>query len=298
MSFESIHRVIGVDVGGTKIDAVLMDADGTIHADVMRPTDAADGANAVIDRIADMIETLTHQSTKPVHAVGVGCTGIVDQTAGVVEMSVHLRWKNVELRDEIARRLSFKSTIIIENDLKAAITGESVFGAGVGARSLVYLSIGTGLGAAALVDGHVVAMEIGHYRLYPDDNGRACTCGQHGCIETVLSGSGLARGANMTADAMLSAARGGDVVGLRMIDEARDGLARTIALCAGMFQPQRIIVGGGFGLAAWDLITNGIITQARGWILPALVESITLHRPGCPRQALGAGALTLKSTNI
>lgn len=313
---------IGVDIGGTKIDGVLIDAQGAIYAADTRPTDADQGVDAVIERIVDIINNLNEQASAPLGAIGIGCTGIVDSARGMVRASVHLRWHDVALRDHVSAQLDYPYPIVVENDLKAAITGEAMFGAGSNARSIVYLSIGTGLGAAAYVDGHAQSIEIGHYRLYGDD-GRLCTCGQTGCIETALSGTGIGRAGvllskdypdtravvkfqdrdllgninsltRITPQQILAAHRDGDALAVRLIDDMRDGLAQTIALCAGMFQPERVIIGGGFGIAAYDAITHGVLDAARAYILPEIIAPISLSLPLVPRQAVGAGALALQ----
>lgn len=307
---------VGVDIGGTKIDCVLMDSAGHVIRDVIVPTAPQDGAAAVFDRIAGSVGALAEHAPGEIASIGIGCTGLVNQQAGMIENSVHLNWQNVPLREGVRERLRLDVPIAIENDLKAAALGEKRFGAGKNSAAFVYLAIGTGLGSAAVINDRVVsgsrglAMEIGHLMI--DPNGRRCACGRRGCLETFLSGTGLAHAAGILRDdhpestlsagedkpttaAILAAARAGDAFGRMLIDEMRGGLARAISICAAVFNPDLIVLGGGFGLAAWDLLTDGVLALASEYALPELFTELRLSKPECTRQAIGAGAVGLQA---
>ncbi|MDX2163717.1 MAG: ROK family protein [bacterium] len=313
-------RLIGVDIGGTKIDSVLMDAHGTILAERIVPTEAAAGVPALLDRIAASILHLAAQADSPVEAVGIGITGLVDVRTGTLVKSVHLGCQDIPMRAALETRLrpALAVPIRIENDLKAAALGEKRFGAGRNSQAFVYLAVGTGLGAAAVIDdavvsgAHGMAMELGHIVLYPQSaypDARPCPCGKIGCIETRLSGTGLLNGAThllpaypnsvlndaapLNTAAVLAAARAGDALGVRLLDEMRDALARTIMFCAAAYNPDLVVIGGGFGLAAYDLLTAGLHDLIRAGMLPDVAESFTIQRPEYPRQAVGAGAVGL-----
>ncbi|MFN8529090.1 MAG: ROK family protein [Anaerolineae bacterium] len=312
--------VIGVDIGGTKIDTVLMDDQGTVLDDLIVPTGASDGATAVLDRIAESANTLAGRAPGPVSAVGIGCTGLVNVRTGMVETAVHLFWQNVPLRDGVHRRLKFSAPVAVQNDLKAAALGEKRYGAGINADTFVYLAVGTGLGAAAVIEDQVVvgsrgmAMELGHLSIYPQ--GRRCRCGKIGCVETHLSGTGLVNGAteylpqypdsllnnpnaeSVTTAAILQAFKQGDVLATRLIDEMRDGLARTISICCAVYNPDLIILGGGFGLAAWDVLTDKLHDRLIGLHLPELFDPLPITQPVCSRQAIGAGVVGLQAIHL
>ncbi len=306
---------VGVDIGGTKIDCVLMDSAGHVIRDVIVPTAPQEGAAAVFDRIAASVGQLAEHAPGEIISVGIGCTGLVNQRTGMVENSVHLNWQNVPLREGVRERLRADVPIAVENDLKAAALGEKRFGAGKDSAAFVYLAIGTGLGSAAVIGDRVVsgsrglAMELGHLMIEP--HGRRCACGRRGCVETVLSGTGLAHAADVlrhahpestlyggdkpTTAAILAAARAGDAFGRLLIDEMRGGLARAISICAAIYNPDLIVLGGGFGLAAWDLLTEGVLALASEYALPELFAELRLNKPECPRQAIGAGAVGLQA---
>jgi len=307
---------VGVDIGGTKIDSVLMDSAGNVIRDVIVPTAPQEGAAAVFDRIAASVAQLADNAPGAIVSIGIGCTGLVNQQTGIVENSVHLGWQKTPLRDGVRERLRFDVPIAVENDLKAAALGEKRFGAGQDSAAFVYLAIGTGLGSAAVIGDRVVsgsrglAMELGH--LVIDPQGRRCACGRRGCLETLLSGTGLAHAAGIlrhdhpestlyagddkpTTAAVLAAARAGDPFGRLLIDEMRGGLARALSICAAIYNPDLIVLGGGFGLAAWDLLTDGVTALARELALPELFDGLRLSKPECPRQAIGAGAVGLQA---
>lgn len=215
---------IGVDVGGTKIDGVLVDRDARVLAEWNDATAADQGAEAVMDRIAGVIRWLmTAAGKQRIGGIGIGCPGQVNPRDGMVRGAVNLGWVNVPLKAGLEARLfgigvektaddsvegktrplgfTTSSTIVpihLGNDVNTIALGEYRFGVGQESRSLVYLAIGTGLGGGAVVDGNLItgdndfAMEVGHLSLRPE--GRRCGCGMYGCPESYLSGTGLMSG--------------------------------------------------------------------------------------------------------
>ena len=304
---------VGVDIGGTKIDLVLLDSSGVVHAEHRLPTLAAEGSAAVLDRVADGITRLLHDAPGPVSGIGIGCPGHVDPVSGVVRTAVNLGWSEVALRHEIQDRLQLDRPIACDNDVNAAALGEYYFGAARGCGDLVYLAVGTGLGAGALVNGHIVvgagasAMEVGHLSF--DPGGRLCRCGQRGCAETVVSGVGLVAGAKehrpdypsttLPPDAapgdILTAARAGDALACAVMDEAAIMLGQIMACCASLFDPATLVIGGGLGMAAADLLIDPAQDAMRQRVLPNLAASIRVVRSGLERIALGAACLAFEA---
>ena len=263
--------VIGVDLGGTKIASALVDRSGHVIAMRNAPTDVAAGEKAVLDRLASEINAIAVEAKGNILGVGIGSPGMVNAKAGTVSGAVNLKWDHVDLVAEMRSRLTGDYRVALEKDANASVLGEMHFGAGRGVRDLVMLTIGTGFGAGVITGGHLVtgayanASDLGHISITGD--GRQCACGAKGCVETVLSGSGLLavtkdlRGKHPTTlsdDAntaqILTAARAGDALAVAVIDTQAKLLAQVMAMCVVMTDPARIIVGGGLGEAAADLL--------------------------------------------
>lgn len=337
---------IGIDVGGTKIDGVLIDADSADAAIVSERTEltgAGEGTDAVVDRIAGVIRgLLAAAGSRPVRGIGLGCPGQVSASDGVVRAAVNLGWLNVPLRAELAKRLALPqkavlashldtaeapvvseasgappvapgAPILLANDVNALALGEYRFGVGRGARSLVYLAVGTGLGGGAVVDGKVIggdndfAMEVGHLALRP--GGRRCGCGLRGCPEAYTAGIGLmggvheylsdypgsslANGGTLTTPMILTAAREGDALALKVIDEAGEMLGIVMGFCAVTLNPDLFVVGGGLGRAAADLLLPRAEKVFRERVLYPSSEKVQIKLAAVERAAIGAASLVM-----
>lgn len=308
---------IGVDVGGTKIDAVLIDAEARILVERSAQTGASDGEEAVVDRIAGVIRDLADAAGEhPLLGVGIGCPGQVNAADGVVRAAVNLSWFNVPLRDGLKKRLGSlpgAPEIRLANDVNALALGEYRFGVGRGARGLAYLAVGTGLGGGAIIDGKIVggdndfAMEVGHLSLRPE--GRHCGCGMRGCPESYASGTGILSGIweylgeypdsalnadiTLTMPQILKAARAGDSLALKVIDEAGEMLGIVMAMCAVLLNPDLIVVGGGLGKAAADLLLPRAETAFQSRVLYPTSERVRIKLASVERAAVGAASLTM-----
>lgn len=263
--------VIGVDLGGTKIASALVDRSGNVLATRTAATEVSAGTTAVLDRLAGEINAIASEADGRILGVGIGSPGIVNAKAGTVSGAVNLKWDHIELVAEMRKRLKGDYRVAIEKDANASVLGEMHFGAGRGSRDLVMLTIGTGFGAGIVTGGHLVtgayanASDLGHISITGE--GFPCVCGAKGCVETVLSGSGLLavtrslagqHATTLPADAttaqILAAARAGDALAVAVIDTQAKLLAQVFALCVVMTDPERIILGGGLGEAAADLL--------------------------------------------
>ena len=198
---------IGVDIGGTKIAAGVVDETGAVIDMERRLTPGRD-VRATEDAIAEVVTILRQRHDAP--AVGIGAAGWIAADRATVLFSPHLAWRDEPLRDALAHRIP--GPLIIENDANAAAWAEYRFGAGQGASVVVCITLGTGIGGGMVIDGrlqrgaHGVAGEWGHMRVVPD--GRLCACGNRGCWEMYASGRALARDARELADvSSLAAAR-------------------------------------------------------------------------------------------
>ncbi len=307
---------IGVDLGGTKIAAVLADRAGRVIADAQVATAPADGPAAVVQRLAGLVAHLLQAAEQPVVGVGIGSPGYVDADAGVVRNAVNLGWQEVPLAHELGRQLPAGLPIQVENDANVQALGEYHFGAGRGCQDFVYLGIGTGLGSGILCGGRLVrgalfaAAELGHLSL--DPAGRTCACGVRGCVETVVSGPGivataaelLAQGSHatalnagpaLTARVLTDAARAGDPLALAVFAKAGQWLGMVCALCAAVLNPARVIVGGGLGAPAFDLLAPAAVDELRRRVIRNNWAGLELVPSGLTSSALGASALAWHS---
>jgi glucokinase len=309
---------VGVDIGGTKIALAATTSDGTILARDVVPTHPAEGANGVIARLARGIEHVigavaahTADGKVKIAGIGVACPGPIDPARGIALNAVNLAWKDVPVRDLLRANLALTAPIIMANDVNAGALGEMHFGAARGVRDFVHITVGTGLGGAAILDGRILngvsgaAMEIGHVSL--DPRGRLCACGTRGCVETVASGKGLLGGVTeylsqypasplthadpLTTSAILTAAREGDPLARRVLDEAGAALGAALAWSATVLDPALIVVGGGLTAAAGDLFWGTMIASFESRVLSSLHESVRIARSQVESTALGAAAL-------
>ena len=258
---------VGVDVGGTKIAAGVVDQAGVIVATARRESPATD-TDAIEATIAELVLELAQDH--PVEAVGVGAAGFIDVHRSTVLFAPNLAWRDEPLRAELERRTDLP--VVIENDALAAAWGEFAFGAGADVQDLLLVTVGTGVGGGIVLDGKPhrgafgIAAEIGHLRVVP--RGRLCGCGNLGCWEQYASGSALVKDAKARvtdggpeAKPLLDRA-GGDVdaiSGPLITDAAQDGdplavellatlgqwLGEGIASLTAVLDPAVVVIGGG-----------------------------------------------------
>lgn len=265
---------IGVDIGGTKVSAGVVDASGAV---VDRERRATPGHDAAITEeiIVDVVRTLC--SRHEIDAVGVGAAGWIGTDRSTVLFSPHLAWRNEPLLPALADRIDIP--VLVENDANCAAWGEYRFGAGRDEAVVICVTLGTGIGGGLIVDGSVyrgaygVACEYGHMTLVPD--GRVCACGNRGCWEMYASGRALARDAREVAvespiaagrmlalagsiDALdgpvvTAAAEDGDPAALSIFTTMGRWLGRGLANLAAVLDPSVFVIGGGVSVAG-DLL--------------------------------------------
>lgn len=306
---------IGIDLGGTKIAGALVAGDGAILAAVRQPTQAEEGVEAVVGRIVACIRALMDRAPSPVVGIGLGAAAMTDSRRGVIIMASNLQWRDVPLRDLVAARLAgFSGPIYVDKDTNAAVLGEMLYGAGRGSAHLLYVTVGTGVGGGMVLDGRLYhgasegASDIGHLVLEPD--GPPCGCGKQGCLETLASGTAIARQAREAlrggAQSSLRAFDPDSVTAVQVVEAARDGddLARAIVIRAGEYlgiglayyvdinNPERIIVGGGVA-AAGPLLLDPLRRVLARRALPANVQAVQVVPAGLGEHAGEVGAAAL-----
>jgi glucokinase len=261
-----LEHTIGVDVGGTKIAAGVVDIEGHILERVKVPTPKT--VEAIDVRITEAVSALLDKmpSEQSRMAVGVAAAGFVDEHRTTVRFAPNIPWREHPLAASLTRRLAVP--VVVENDANAAAWAEFRFGAGHGVSDMTLITVGTGLGGGMVLDGELVrgaygiAAELGHIRMVPD--GRPCGCGQRGCWEQYASGTALLRAAQAlakkdpdAAKAMLVAA-GGQPKALRgsMVNDA--ALAGEPAAMRGGMVTDAALAG--------DPAAIGLLTELGRWL--------------------------------
>jgi len=190
--------VIGFDLGGTKMHAAAVDAQGHVLHSERQKTLAGDGVDAVIERMVALIGRVRNElgeRAADVRALCIGVPGAVDDASGVVTTAPNLGWSDVPLAQRISSAINLP--VYLDNDVRVAVLGEHAYGIGRGARTMVGIFVGTGIGGGIIVGHHAhhggrgAAGEIGHMTLLP--HGPRCPCGKRGCVEALASRTAMAR---------------------------------------------------------------------------------------------------------
>ncbi|HEY0321791.1 MAG TPA: ROK family glucokinase [Pyrinomonadaceae bacterium] len=269
--------IAGIDIGGTKIAVALADPSGQILSLSRFPTEVDAGPHRILDKAIEEIQRMAEETEASLLAVGVGCGGPLDRERGLILSPPNLPgWNEFPIIEIIEKRLGVHA--LLDNDANAAALGEQKHGAGRGLKDLVYMTISTGIGGGIIIKGEILhgvgdaAGEVGHITILPD--GPPCRCGQHGCLETLCSGTGIARRARerlatgaessirmraggadkVTAKIVAEAAREGDPVAVEIWDETINYLAIGISNIISIVAPEAVILGGGVSTAGEQLL--------------------------------------------
>jgi len=271
--------VIGLDVGGTKIEGILVDKAKNQVAACRAAMDAT-SVERVVESIAAAIQTLLDSANlmqESLAGIGVGIPGQVLE--GVVHLAVNLKMERYPLEEELTRR--FASPVRVENDVRIAALGvyQRLFGAGQ-IRHLAYLSVGTGISAGVILDGRLhrgvggMAGEIGHVQV--DPRGARCGCGAYGCLEAFASGSGMVASARkalvegrpsvlaeidpsiLTTHQLFAAAAGGDTLAGEIVKTAARYISQALQWLVMGYDVERVALGGGV-LRSRDVMTPAVL---------------------------------------
>lgn len=261
-----------VDIGGTKIAVGMVDQSGQLLARLEHPTAPERGSAQGLALIREMLHQTAAEAGELLQGIGIGCTGLVDPLAGILEKNEFLPgWEGMRLIDELERL--FGVSVAMENDADAAALGEFAWGAGSGAKRFIYITVSTGIGGGMVFDNQLYRgvdgshPELGHHVL--DPSGPQCFCGARGCWESMAAGPALAkRGQRVTALEVCEGARNGDIEALAAIEQEGFYLGVGIANLVTLFVPDVIALGGGV-MQSLDLFWNkisGIIRATCGLV--------------------------------
>lgn len=312
----SERPVIGIDIGGTKIAAAVVDADGSVLGRRQIATDAHEGPERVLARLTSFVGELAREhAAEVIGGLGVGCPGPLDARAGVIQGPPNLPgWHDVPLVERL--RASLGLPTFLENDANLAALAEHRFGAGRGARNLVYVTVSTGIGAGVIIEDALYlgangnAGELGHVSV--DYRGAACNCGNRGCLEAIASGTAIAASVRkriaagersslsalsperIDGSAIVEALRAEDALARAVWDDAMLALGTGVANIINAFNPERVILGGGLTHAG-DLLFDPVRRVALARAMPPISRAVTILPAalGGDVGVLGAAALAM-----
>jgi len=290
--------VIGLDVGGTKILSGLVDREGNVLEEREAPSPGT-SEGEVLAALDAAVEALLDAR---VVAIGYGIPSNIERGSGKILWATNLPLTNVELRSRSQDR--FGLPVGIENDASAAALAEWTLGAGKGTANLLMLTLGTGVGGGIVVDGRLFRgwVELGH--LVVQEGGSECTCGGHGHLEVLASGSAadvVARdlyGADADAHALVARAKAGDAAARAALACIGGTLGAAIGSLVNVFDPELVVVGGGFGAAAGALVLEPAREAARREAIYPANEKLRIVPAQLSRAGLvGAGLVGFEAVD-
>jgi glucokinase len=289
--------VIGVDVGGTKIAAAVVDSEGKAGAKIKVPTEQHDTARS-IGQIAEVAHRAADEAGVPwseISAVGVAVPGIYYAATGKVWAPNLPGWNHIPLRDELAGKLA--APVVIDSDRAAYVTGEQWMGAAQGLSDVIFLAVGTGIGAGIISGGRLIrgAGDIaGAVGWFAVDARKKEIYRRMGCLEAECAGPSLGRraGGEFTTEAVLARARQGDPFAAQVVEETVRYLAMGVANLVSALNPEMIVLGGGL-MQAGDLFLEPLRREMLEWAQPIAARQVRLElsRLGEDAGLLGAARL-------
>ena len=305
--------VVGVDLGGTKIYTALVDLEGNIVNEKVVETLAEEGQEAVSERILDTIaNVIAGVDNELIKAIGVGSPGPLDAKKGIIFEPSNLPFKNYEIVKTIKDR--FNLPTYLDNDANVATLAEFMFGAGKGTENMVYITVSTGIGGGAIINGKLYrghtanALEVGHMTVSKE--GPRCGCGNVGCAESFASGTAIGKRAkeavaskvvtslkkydNVTAKEVFKEASNGDRVAKNILKNSLTYLGIAVANTITNFDPEKVVIGGGV-VNGGDIVIDTIRKVVEERCMPTFVENCTVEKAllGGKAGVLGAAALAI-----
>ncbi|VYU13250.1 ROK family protein [Clostridium tertium] len=305
--------VVGVDLGGTKIYTALVDLDGNMIKEITIKTEAHKGDKAVLEKLISTIDTvLEGTDINEVKAIGVGSPGPLDIKKGLIVYTPNLPFKNFNIVQPIKEKYNIPT--YLDNDANAATLGEFMFGAGKGSRNMVYVTVSTGIGGGAIINGSLFrgstanALEIGHTTVMK--GGPRCGCGNTGCAEALASGTAIMKRGReavaskvetslknydeVTTKEVFIEAEKGDKVSQDILNDALSYLGITIANIANSFDPDKIVIGGGVSQAG-NIVFEKIDYEMERRCLKIIYDNCKIEKAvlGGKAGVLGAAALAI-----
>lgn len=309
---------VGFDLGGTKMMAAVFDPGFQPLARRRRKTRGHEGQKAGLERIAETIDQALAEANVPpdrLSAIGVGCPGPLDLDKGIICDAPNLGWKNVPIREYLERRYNCRA--VISNDVDAGVYGETRFGAGKGARCVVGVFPGTGIGGGCVYEGKILrgakssCMELGHIQVMRD--GPRCGCGLRGCVEAVASRLAISSaaaaaayrgqapkllelgGTDMTeirSSTLAESIKAGDTVIEQIVKDACRNIGVAVGAIVHLLAPDIVVLGGGLVEAMPKLFVDEVRDSARRHVMKSYEDlfKVVAAKLGDDATAIGAAA--------
>lgn len=259
-------KVIGIDIGGTKINACLVDENGNILERKEVPTNANRGRDVVLENIKNAINSISY---KDASAIGIGTPGFIDSENGIVTFAGNIKgWSGLNLKEAVEEFVDIP--VFVENDANIALIAEKWIGSCKDYDNVVMITLGTGLGGAIytkegglLTGSHFQGAELGHMILHA--GGDPCTCGQNGCAESYCAGSALTKDYKKLTGKELSGQAIFDLVDTddaarKVLENYQSNLGYLLTSLRNIFDPDVIVIGGGV-IHAKEVFWDGMISK-------------------------------------
>ncbi len=312
------ERWVGFDLGGTKMLATVFDEEFKPLGKMRKKTKGHEGADAGLARIVTVIRGALEEAQVPAEnltGIGVGCAGPLDLDKGILFDAPNLGWRDVKIKETLEKE--FKCAAVVTNDVDAGVYGEYRFGAAKGARCVLGVFPGTGIGGGLVYKGQIFrgrqssCMEIGHIQVM--EGGPLCGCGHLGCLEAVASRLAVSaaaaqaayRGqaphlleaagvdlADIRSGALASAIKAGDKVIEEIVRNAAAHIGTAVASVVHLLAPDVVVLGGGLVEAMPDLFVDMVGTSAKKRVLPSFTKSfkVVAAKLGDDATVMGAAA--------
>lgn len=296
-----VQYMVGIDLGGTNIVCGLVNEQYELIVKVKRPTEVDLGVEHVLNKMSDMVDELfvtAGVDRSLLIAVGAGIPGFIDPVRGVCVFASNLKWDNVDVSGRLGAKVGVP--VFIDNDVRMYVFGEAMSGAGRGAGVVHGITIGTGLAAATVVNGELhygsgfMAGELGHVAI--DGETTPCGCGLTGCLETVVSATGIARQAKealeqgresllrtpyergeLTAAHVSQAYDKGDELAIEIMTHTGQVLGKGLAYSISLLSPDMIVIGGG-GALAGERIMKPVRDTLKRYVYHGYLERLTIRQ--------------------
>lgn len=306
----------GIDVGGTTVKCGLFKTDGTLVEKWEIPTRTENSGSEIVPDVAKTIEDKMAEkniSKEEVDGIGIGVPGPVNADGDVIA-AVNLFWGYKKLSKELNELTGL--TVKVGNDANVAALGEAWKGAAAGAKNVILVTLGTGVGGGIIVDGKIVSGhhgaggEIGHANVMHDET-ESCNCGNKGCLEQYTSATGIVRLAKkelesceeasvlreekeLSAKAVLDGYKRGDALAVRVMDKVGEILGGALAVFTAVVDPETIVIGGGVSKAGQSLV-DCIASHYKKYAFSACRETpIVIASLGNDAGIYGAAKMVIK----
>lgn len=303
------HVYVGIDLGGTAIKLALVSVEGQILYQTTSPTDVKGGGDDILKRMVRLMEEGLAQlslTKEAVLGIGIGAPGFMDLETGFVYEAVNLGWRDYPLKEKLTALTGMP--VFVDNDANIAALGEMWRGSGAGAKDLLCVTLGTGVGGGVILNGDIyhgargTAGEIGHITVVTDkEKAFRCNCGKKGCLETMASATGIVRLAmealtdqehqeeakgsqlaalfrekgTIEAKDLFEAAKEQDALSIRIVEQVGYYLGLALGNYAIILNPEKIVIGGGVSKAG-DILFDPIREQYRQFALPHLTGEVEI----------------------